>query len=53
MKTFLLVLAILLALLVTEAWASCTTAYITLPSGRMMICTTCCYPAFGCTTTCF
>jgi len=53
-KTLLLTLAFLLALLVTDDIASCTTHTYILPNGRFMICTTCCYGGIGsCTTTCF
>jgi hypothetical protein len=40
------------ALFTTAAYAQCRTTTITMPDGRMMTCTTCCY--FGnCNTTCF
>lgn len=43
--------ALMAGLFATAAYASCTTQTIIMPSGKMMVCTTCC--SFGnCTTTC-
>lgn len=36
----------------TAVYAQCTTQTITMPDGKMMMCTTCCYYG-NCNTTCF
>lgn len=45
------ILAAILALTATAAYATCVTNTTILPDGRMVICTTCCYGT-NCTTTC-
>ena len=44
----------LLLLTAALAWAGCSYIYLTLPSGRLIICETCCSPGPGgyCQTTC-
>lgn len=45
------IVGIWLSMLATVAFA-CTTQTITMPDGRMMVCTTCCFGG-NCSTNCF
>jgi hypothetical protein len=47
-----LLVGIWFSMVATLAYASCTTNTVTMPDGRMMICTTCCYGG-NCNTNCF
>lgn len=47
-----LIIALTLAASATAVWASCTT-HTYIQGSRMITCTTCCYGAGNCTTTCF
>lgn len=46
------VIAAVLALTATAAYASCVTNTVVGPRGQMVICITCCYSPGNCTTTC-
>lgn len=48
MKAFIFTM---LTIMATAAYANCTVQTFTGPNG-MQVCTTCCYPNAGCTTTC-
>ena len=53
MRIVILTALFLVGLLVGEALAACVTHTYIGPDGGMVICTTCCYTATSCTTTCF
>lgn len=46
------IIAVVLALSASAAYAACTT-HTYMASGRMVTCTTCCYSPGNCTTSCF
>ena len=50
-KAIATLLAFFTATFASVAYAQCTTQTYIMPSGKMMICTTCCYYG-NCTTTC-
>ena len=52
MKRLIAAIVLLLAVTVQQAEAACSTHTITLPDGRMLMCTTCCF-GNSCNTTCF
>lgn len=47
-----IILGFVLSLTALSVYANCTSSTITLPNGKMMFCTTCCYNG-NCNTTCF
>ena len=47
-----LIMGLCLSAVATVAYANCTTQTITTASGKMTVCTTCCYYG-NCNTTCF
>ena len=49
---YVLIVALVITLWTSVAWASCMTYHYILPDGRIVVCTQCCSGAH-CTVTCF